>query len=99
MAARASFVAGRREDGDTLLSELRKSAATRYASPWSLAAALVARGDYTDVFRLLEQAVDERSLLVVFINGMGMWDPIRSDPRFEAIVERIGLPQPTRQTE
>jgi hypothetical protein len=45
-------------------------------------------------FEWLDKAVDERSAHVVFLNVDPWYDGLRSDPRFAAIVRRVGLPQP-----
>ena len=91
-SAMALFGAGRRMEGDACLEELRSGATTHYVSPFLFASALVARGDYDDALTWLERACDERVPSMVFLNVMRPWDPLRSDPRFQALVTRIGLP-------
>ena len=91
-SAMALFGAGRRMEGDACLEELRSGATTDYVSPFLFASALVARGDYHDTLTWLERACDERVPSMVFLNVMQRWDPLRSDPRFQALVTRIGLP-------
>jgi eukaryotic-like serine/threonine-protein kinase len=90
-AAAVLFRAGRRAEGDQRLEEWRSSAVSTYASPLSLAMALVSRGDYGDAVTCLERAFEERLSAMVFLNCNTIWDPLRSDPRFEALVKRIGL--------
>ena len=50
-------------------------------------------GDRDRAFAAMEQAMQERSVIFVLMNGDPMWDPIRSDPRFADLVRRVGLPQ------
>jgi len=48
-------------------------------------------GDTERAFEYLEKSFDDRSADLLFLNVEGGFDPIRSDPRFQAIVRRIGL--------
>ena len=49
-------------------------------------------GDLDAVFDLLHRAVDERIGGVVFIPSSPLWRDVRSDPRWEALAARIGVP-------
>ena len=42
-------------------------------------------------FEWLHKAVDQRSGWLVYLNVDPIWDPIRSDPRFADVLQRIGL--------
>ena len=57
---------------------------------------LLARGDVSDALTWLERAVEERTPALVFLNVHAIWDSLRSDPRFEAVTKRIGLPPEDR---
>jgi len=91
-AARVLFSAGRRVEGDACLREIHDGGTAGFIPPVSYATAMVARGDYDAALTWLDRALDERSPIVVFLNNLVVWDPIRSDPRFEALTRRIGLP-------
>ena len=39
----------------------------------------------------LEKAYDARSQWVIFAKEEKIWDPIRSDPRFIALLKKVGL--------
>ena len=56
-----------------------------------VASVYVALGDKEHAFEYLEKAVDERAGWLAFIKVDPIWDPIRSDPRFDAILTKIGL--------
>ena len=47
-------------------------------------------GQRDEAFRWLNRAIDERSPQVVFIRVMPELDNIRSDPRFETALRRVG---------
>jgi len=50
-------------------------------------------GQKERVLELLQKAYLEHSNVVVQIKVDPMYDPIRSDPRFEDLLRRIGLEQ------
>jgi hypothetical protein len=57
--------------------------------------ALVARvyaalGDAEHAFDYLDRSIADRSLVASWLRGPEM-DPIRPDPRFKALLERLGL--------
>jgi TolB-like protein/Tfp pilus assembly protein PilF/tRNA A-37 threonylcarbamoyl transferase component Bud32 len=84
--------AGRTSEAHGVLEALRARAvpgATVVSEAWLLAAL----GDADGAFEVLRRACDEKQLLVPFI-GMPGLDPLRSDPRFPAFVEKLGLAAP-----
>jgi hypothetical protein len=48
-------------------------------------------GDADNSIRYLERAFTEHSSDLVFLNTEAYFDPVRSDPRFQAMVRRVGL--------
>jgi serine/threonine protein kinase/tetratricopeptide (TPR) repeat protein len=65
-----------------------------YISPLELARAHAQLGDVEKAFERLDQAFVDRSPGLVFLNVDRAWDRIRSDPRFEDAVLKVGLPTP-----
>jgi TolB-like protein/Tfp pilus assembly protein PilF len=68
----------------------------QYASAKGLLGIGVARryldaGDYDQAIDWLERAYDEHSPSLPYI-GQPHWDPLRSYPRFQSLLRRIGLP-------
>jgi len=51
-----------------------------------------ALGERDEAFAWLERAFDEKSQQLTYLNSGAEWDPLRSDPRFQDLVRRIGLP-------
>ena len=49
-----------------------------------------ALGDADAAFRLLQEAAEEDDTLVL-IKTHPMWDTLRSDPRFEELLNKLGL--------
>ncbi len=48
--------------------------------------------DLDQVFHHLGAAIEERMGVVIFLATSPNWKPLRSDPRFQALVDRVGIP-------
>lgn len=59
--------------------------------PYTLAISEVHVGDVGRAFTLLNRAVDQRCYAVIYFKTEPQLDPIRSDPRFAALLGRINL--------
>jgi hypothetical protein len=71
---------------------LRQLSSTRYVSPYSVALVHCGLGDRDQALAWLEKAYVERSDYMPYLNREPMLDGLRSDPRFAALVRRVGLP-------
>jgi tetratricopeptide (TPR) repeat protein len=74
------------------LETLVQLAGERYVSPVDLAHLYAKIGDREKAFASLQIAINERSSGLVFLKVDRAWDQIRDDPRFEALVRRVGIP-------
>jgi TolB-like protein/DNA-binding winged helix-turn-helix (wHTH) protein/Tfp pilus assembly protein PilF len=90
--ANALYRAGEPSRARPLLEELEQRADNQFVSPLSLAAIYFAAGDETRGYKMLESAVENRARGVIFLNVSTSFAEQRSDPRFVAIVDRVGLP-------
>jgi serine/threonine protein kinase/tetratricopeptide (TPR) repeat protein len=77
--------------GARTLVELKRSNQD-YVSSWDIALLYTIAEDRSQALDWLEQAYDERDPWLPYINGP-IWDPIRSDPRFQDILRRMNLPE------
>jgi DNA-binding winged helix-turn-helix (wHTH) protein/TolB-like protein len=84
-------LAGDRAAAEGTLAELTKLRAESYASALDLADIHAALGDREQAFRWLDQAAAERSFHLIYLKVWPELDPLRSDPRFKALVLRLGL--------
>jgi len=91
--AYAYFRVGRTSRAQEFLDELEGQSDSRFVSSLTLAAIYFAKGDEDRGYELLESAVDDRERGVIFLNVSSAFAGQRNDPRFIAIVKRIGLPQ------
>lgn len=83
--------AGRKDDALRVLNEI--SRADDLYSPYYLAAVHAALGNADQAMQQLERAFDERVGRLTFLNVEPMFDPLRNDPRFRDLCQRIGLPE------
>jgi eukaryotic-like serine/threonine-protein kinase len=74
------------------LRTLERRARHAYASPVDFARAYAQLGEKDRAFEYLDQALEERSPGLVFLNADRAWESIRPDARFGAAVKRVGLP-------
>jgi DNA-binding winged helix-turn-helix (wHTH) protein/Flp pilus assembly protein TadD len=84
-------LAGDRAAAEAALAELEKLRTESYASALDLADIHVALGDPERAFRWLDQAASERSFHLIYLKVWPELDPLRPDPRFRALILRLGL--------
>jgi TolB-like protein/DNA-binding winged helix-turn-helix (wHTH) protein len=82
--------AGQKREAQEILSELIRLSHERYVPPHAFVHVYLGLGDKNKAFEWLEKSYEERSNSMVWMRGT-MFDPIRSDPRFESLLRRIGL--------
>jgi serine/threonine protein kinase/tetratricopeptide (TPR) repeat protein len=88
--ARIEVEAGRAANGTRRLKELTAPGA-RAGSPANLAFIYAALGDRDRAFAELERAVDQRSATLLWANVDPRLASLRSDARFQELLEKIGL--------
>jgi tetratricopeptide (TPR) repeat protein len=83
---------GRHEDAAGVLNELTALAEDRYVSPYLFARIHAQAGNADEAFKYLEQVYELRcAYMGMFPGGL---EPLRSDPRWDEFVERVGIPDP-----
>ena len=85
-------LAGRTAEARRLLEEDERRAESAWVPPSALAAACIGVGDYGRAFDYLERACDVHDPVITVLGVSPVFDPLRSDPRFSRILEKIGLP-------
>jgi len=91
MTACAWAMAGDPAKARAVLKELKSLSSQRYVPGTSLAALCYAVGEKDDAFAWLEQAYEDRDFRLSQLKVEPKWDAMRSEPRFVAILKRIGL--------
>jgi TolB-like protein/tetratricopeptide (TPR) repeat protein len=87
--ARTYAAMGRKNEAGELLDDLKKHSSPGYSRASEIAAVYVALGDNDRAMTWLEKGFDERFNPGVLLRPG--FDPIRSDPRFQNLLHRIGL--------
>lgn len=82
---------GRRRDALRLLRELTKRAHKQYVSPYAFALIHTGIGNKDQAFAWLKTSYEERASTLPFLKTNPTLATLRSDPRFLALLRRIGL--------
>jgi eukaryotic-like serine/threonine-protein kinase len=85
--------AGRKAEAKSILGELKRMSKRTYVSPAAIAKVYAALGERNEAFAWLQRALQERSLSFATPNVEAAWDPMRSDPRFQALLSRMNFPE------
>jgi eukaryotic-like serine/threonine-protein kinase len=92
--AHAYASVGQRANVEKILRELLQRSKTKYVSPYMIATIYAGLGDKNRAFEFLEKAYQERSPDIPwFLKADLRIDNLRSDPRFQDLLRRVGLPQ------
>ncbi|UCD25518.1 MAG: protein kinase, partial [Gemmatimonadota bacterium] len=91
--AYAQARAGSRRQAETILQELLdiKASKDQYISSRAIAAVYTGLGSTELALDWLERAYNERAAWMSFLKVEPIWDPLRDEPRFQAVVSKIGL--------
>lgn len=85
--------AGRRDAAERVLRDLERRYRRGEASSYDLSLPLVALGRVTEGLEWLERACDAHSGLLVYLRVEPMFDAVRHDARFQAILRRLSFPE------
>lgn len=93
VSTRGAFYAasGRTEEARAVLTELDELSQQRYVSPFLYAVIYLSLGEHERAIDLLEQAVQEHSWFVRLYGILPELDPLRENPRFQRLLESVGL--------
>jgi len=83
--------AGNAGAAQALLAELTARAADSHVSSMWMALVHLGLGDRAAVFHWLDRAFEERDGSLVLVTSAIEFDPVREDPRFKTLLERMGL--------
>ena len=90
----AYAVAGKKSEALAILHELLQMSSRQYVAPYNIALVYVGLGEKDEAFQWLDKAYDERSVRLINIAVHPRFAALRNDPRFAALVQKIGLPMP-----
>jgi TolB-like protein/DNA-binding winged helix-turn-helix (wHTH) protein len=84
-------IAGRKIEARALLNDLTKPSDNHFSNASEIALIHLGLGEKDQAIKLLQKAYDERFNPSVLLRPC--FDPLRSDPRFQELLHRIGLSQ------
>ena len=95
MLGRLYAAQGRKDEAQKILQQLRQRREQHYTAAYSLALVYLGMGDHNEALNWLEQGYQERDGFNIGpIRVDPLLTPLRGDPRFEALAEKI---VPTRE--
>jgi TolB-like protein/DNA-binding winged helix-turn-helix (wHTH) protein/Tfp pilus assembly protein PilF len=89
----AYAAAGNRISARAMIEELKQESHTTYVPAYFIAAIYGALGEKDQAFAWLQRAYDERDPQITYLILDPFMDPLRSDPRFDDLVRKVGFPQ------
>jgi Tfp pilus assembly protein PilF len=84
---------GNRREALETIAQFKKLSADRYIDNYLVATVYAGVGDKDHAFECLSRAVTERSASIGFLKADPFMERLRSDPRFAALLHRVGLPE------
>jgi TolB-like protein/class 3 adenylate cyclase/Tfp pilus assembly protein PilF len=89
MVGYAYAMSGNKTKANQVLATV--SEADRLICPYNMALFYIAMGDYPSALSQLERAYEIRQIILIGIKSLPDLDPIRSEPRFQAILKKMNL--------
>jgi TolB-like protein/Tfp pilus assembly protein PilF len=90
----AYAVSGKKEEAKKVIEHLKELSIHEYVAPYNVAVIYAGLGNKDEAFVWLNRAYQERSYLTTYLTVDERLDNLHSDPRFDELVRRVGLPTP-----
>jgi len=90
----AYATSGKREEAQKVIEHLRELSVHEYVAPYNIAVIYAGLGEKDEAFVWLNRAYQERSYLLTYLTVDERLDKLHSDPRFDGLRRRVGLPIP-----
>jgi tetratricopeptide (TPR) repeat protein len=89
---------GHLDDALRILKEikLKEESGHEYLPPFYLAILYAGLGDNEECLSNIEKAIEDRSAEIESLIHESMFERVRSDPRFLAMLAKVGLPLPSQ---
>jgi eukaryotic-like serine/threonine-protein kinase len=91
----AYVAAGERDEALKVLDELNVQAKRRHVPPYHFAILHAGLGEKNEAFDWLERAFEKHAVDLFTLRVEPMFDGLRSDPRFQDLLRRVGLARPS----
>ena len=83
---------GRKTAATKILNELKRRAGNRYVAPCLIALVQIGPNERDQAIASLEKGYTERDQWLLYLKVDPHMDDLRSDPRFQRLVEQVGIP-------
>jgi eukaryotic-like serine/threonine-protein kinase len=84
-------VSGRKDEALKMLDQLNQLSKQRFVWAYGIALVYVGLGDKDQAFKWLQKSLDDHEARINRLKVDPLFDSLRSDPRFDDLVKRIGL--------
>jgi TolB-like protein/Tfp pilus assembly protein PilF len=84
---------GKTDEAQKVLARLREQAKSQYVSPYAFAVVLTGLGEKAHAIDELERGYDDTGFYISLIKVDPLFDDLRGDPRFEALVQKVIAPK------
>jgi TolB-like protein len=91
MTGYAQARAGHLAEARKIVEQLTVQSKRRFVSPACFATVYVGLNDRDNAFEYLERARQDHESFLIFTRVDGIFDPVRSDPRFDRLLAQVGL--------
>lgn len=92
-------VTGRPAEAHKLLREMENPPRGEFVSPYDIASVYAGLGDKSHALEWMDSAVQARAAMIPFSGIDPLLSPLRTDPHFQSLLHRIGLPQLPQPTD
>jgi TolB-like protein/Tfp pilus assembly protein PilF len=82
---------GRKQSALDIIEELKQISRRRYVSPLHVAEVYSCLQDYDRAFEWLDKAHGELAPSLIYLKVNPVWDPLRPDPRYTALLQKMHL--------
>jgi TolB-like protein/DNA-binding winged helix-turn-helix (wHTH) protein/Tfp pilus assembly protein PilF len=89
--ARIYAECGRQTESLKILDGIQKESSAHFVDPWLSGAIFMGLGRNNEALTQLEKAVPLHSTVLTSLKVNALYDPLRSDPRFEALLRTVHL--------
>jgi TolB-like protein/class 3 adenylate cyclase len=84
---------GQMEEAKRLFSDLQKGVSSNAVFAFEIAIIFHYLGETDKAFQWLDRAYENREFWLVSLKVSPYWDPLRSDPRFQKLLDRMNFPK------